>query len=214
MNKTVSIAILVVGVSGAAAMPAHADATRTNYQFRGERAEAELTWTEDDGCTQGWLYVAGGESVTHEAGGSPVTSTLAYAWYSTYNYCTGGHQRARGAIDGGAVIDAMESATLSIPMIILRPECNEEGRCDEVPTGEVAMLEVTLTGEGAATRGITMTTSSGDGYRSVAHEVGITREAMAVGSLVFGGFDHLEGAMVTRASIGSSDSSTHSFYRW
>lgn len=212
MKTKIAITTLALTV-GVLSGTAHADVARTSYQFRGERAEAEFNWAEPDGCTRGWLYVAGGESVTHDVGGRPVTSTLAYAWYVTMNFCDGTHQRAFGTIEGGANIERLDSASIQIPMTVLRPVCAEtrDGwyRCDEVPTGEVAMLRVALEGAGATTRGVTMTSSSSEGFRSVAHDVGVSRAASATATLVIGGVDHLAGAVPTRASIGSSETNTH-----
>ncbi len=183
--------ILAVGsfVSVAAvASLAFAEVASESFQFKGEAASAGFYASDE--CSTTSAYIWGGEQVAHGSG-QPVYSQTANAYAYSFNWCTGEWFDGYGYAESGVAVNALTSATISVPVTFTRTECvlddgTGEYVCTLTDLG-TATFTASLTGTGDTFSGHNHSSYRGGGTSSTSRSAGKYRQATATGNLVLDG---------------------------
>jgi hypothetical protein len=209
------LSILVTAIVVAIPLAVEAAVVTDSYQYRGASVEA-YAW-KYDGCVYVSANIWAAENVSHISGGAPVESAYASAYLWGYNWCTGANLWGGGWTESGPSINALNGATLSVPVSLYSQSCTWDPNtgwwsCNTADLG-TATLTAQLTGTGDVYSGLSMSQSSSGPYRSFSRSQGDSRPADSAMSLILNGTDIL----ATSASWGNlyrSNSGSHWFYRY
>ena len=185
---------LVVALAASSAF-----AATDSYTTRGDHAHVSSIVDSGDGCTYSILTIEVYQGMTM-GGGTPTSSLSGYGWWDTYNSCDGTFVCSDGTFTSLALSTTSSSAHLTATVAL-----TEWFTGDSLGSMDV---DLTLTGDGTAYRGISNTSATFGGGMIRSRQVGTFYNGTASGTA--------HGATISSAyaSWGTSTSGTVSKYTW
>jgi hypothetical protein len=153
-------------------------ATTEKYKVKGESASAYFYQSDD--CNSTFVGISAYNDIAKDAPGAPTSQKQASAYYSNYNYCTGGGSFAYGSVTDPnfTMSNSLRSATLNSTITVYDSNSGTSKNLD---------VALTWTGTGDTYRGHNSSHYQGPGYTSNYRYAGSYRDAEVSGSVTLDG---------------------------
>ncbi len=187
----------VGGGSGGGGGPGSGGAQSFTYQTRGLTAYgSDYGWT---GCGYSGSYVYANQSVNHSAGGAPTTSSDAWVYYYSYDWCAGSFEGGYGYGTGVNLAGNANQMTVS----------GTFAGWDWYLGSTSFTLNLTFTSTGSSYRGESTSSFTSPFGMMHSRQIGTSSQATVSGSLVVNGTDVLAtNGAYSYAEITDSNSGT------